>query len=65
MPDILAEKTPNLISLDVPDEIKAEKAAILFEGRQVKVRTSGSIDRRDKGWRIGNAILYPDEDADI
>ena len=53
------------IRADLPDEIKAEKAAILFEGRQVKAQRIGSKERGDKGWPIGNATLYPDEDADI
>tara|TARA_B100000676_G_scaffold136893_1_gene135654 strand:- start:1829 stop:1930 length:102 start_codon:yes stop_codon:yes gene_type:complete len=32
MPDILAEKASDPIRADLPDEIKAEKAAILFDG---------------------------------
>ena len=32
---------------------------------QVKAQRIGSKDRGNKGWRIGNQILYPDEEADI
>ena len=32
MPDILAEKASDPFRADLPDEIKAEKAAILFDG---------------------------------
>ena len=41
LPDILAEKASDPIRADLPDEIKAEKAAILFEGRQVKAQRIG------------------------
>ena len=36
-----------------------------LEEFRVKAQRIGSKERGDKDWPIGNAILYPDEEADI